>query len=332
MKIENTKFYDMDAVSFSAGDYEALVVPCMGGNVVKLTHTAKNVELLRTPKADEVENFKTRPQVYGLPLLFPPNRIGNATYTKNGKTYKYPDVGNKFGCYVHGIIKSQPFEVTKTEINEDFVIVETTFVSDSKSNAIFKDFDHAFVCTLSNKLSANGLEQTVSFKNNSSSPMPLGVGFHTPLNVPFCSDSKPEDYRMKVSVGKRWELTEATLPTEKLLELDAFEADLRKDGIAPLSRGYEFHMTNQALDIDGHKYNGAILTDTSKNISVYYEVDNQYKHWTLWNNNADFNYTCPEPMTWAINAPNLSLPDDFTGYQEVAPSDTWSAVTKLYIL
>jgi len=331
MNFENSKFLDMDAVKFSAGDYAAIVVPCMGGNVVKLTNTAKNVEILRTPTEEDVETFKTRPQVYGMPLLFPPNRIANATYTKNNKVYKYAVTEPAFGNYHHGIIKSLPFQVTKTQVTDHYVVVETTFVSDGNNNAIFKEFDHEFVCTISNKLSACGLEQTVSFKNNSRLPMPLGVGFHTPLNVPFCSDSKPEDYRMKVSVGKTWELTKANLPTENFLELDAFDCDLRKEGIVPLSRPYSVHMTNKPLDLSGNNYNGAILTDTHKNLSVFYEVDQQYKHWMIWNNNADFNYICPEPMTWAINAPNLSLPDEVTGYQEVKPGDTWSAVTKLYV-
>jgi len=330
MNIENVDFFGMKAVKFSAGDYEALVVPEVGGNVVKLVNKAKNVNILRTPTADDIETFKERPQVYGLPVLFPPNRIANAKYTKNGNTYQFPVTIPQFNNYHHGILKSQEFKVTKTEITKNAVIVETTFVSNAENNAIYKNFNHEFTCVISNKLTADGLEQTVSFTNNSSSNMPLGFGFHTPLNVPF-NESKAEDYRLKLSVGQKWELNEATLPTEKLLELDDFEKALRKDGIIPLSKGYESHFTNQSLEIDAKPYNGAILTDTSKNISVFYEVDENYKHWTLWNNNAAFNYSCPEPMTWMINAPNVSLSDKISGYQEIKPNETWSAVTKLYV-
>lgn len=330
MNIENVDFLGMKAVKFSAGDYEALVIPEVGGNVVQLVNKAKNVNILRTPTTEDIETFKERPQVYGLPVLFPPNRIGNASYTKNGKTYTFPVTIPQFNNYHHGILKSQEFKVTKTEITENAVIVETTFVSNPENNAIYQNFDHEFTCVISNKLTANGLEQTVSFTNNSSSNMPLGFGFHTPLNVPF-NENDAKNYRLKLSAGQKWELNDATLPTEKLLDLDDFESDLRKDGIIPLSKGYESHFTNKPLEIDGKSYNGAILTDTSKNISVFYEVDKNYKHWTLWNNNAAFNYSCPEPMTWMINAPNVSLSDEISGYQEIKPNETWSATTKLYV-
>lgn len=330
-KIEHIKFAGLDAVNFCAGGYNAIVIPEIGCNVIKLENVEKGIDILRTPLEDDIEAFKNRPQVYGIPMLFPPNRIGNATYTKNGKTYNFPKDMKKFGNYIHGILKSQKFQITREEIKEDCVIVEASFKSDSNNNAIFVNFEHEFTCTVTNKLSVNGLEQTVSFTNESDMPMPIGFGYHTPINVPFCKETKAEDYRLKVSAGKRWELTEKILPTEKQVELNDFEKLLRTDGIIPLSRSFEFHTSNQPLKIDGKEYNGAILTCITKDISIYYEVDEQYKHWTLWNNNAEVDYVCPEPMTWMINAPNLSLDDEITGYQEIKPNDTWKASTKIYI-
>ena len=75
--IEKINFNGIPAVHFTAGGYEAVMVPSVGANVVKLKHTATGIEILRTPDAEEMENFKERPQIYGLPLLFPPNRIAD---------------------------------------------------------------------------------------------------------------------------------------------------------------------------------------------------------------------------------------------------------------
>ena len=77
--IEKINFNGIPAVHFTAGGYEAVMVPSVGANVVKLKHTATGIEILRTPDAEEMENFKERPQIYGLPLLFPPNRIADGS-------------------------------------------------------------------------------------------------------------------------------------------------------------------------------------------------------------------------------------------------------------
>ena len=75
MQIEKIDFYGMSAIHFEAGGYEAIMIPEIGANVVKLSHKASGTNILRTPAEDEIETFKGRPQVFGLPLLFPPNRI-----------------------------------------------------------------------------------------------------------------------------------------------------------------------------------------------------------------------------------------------------------------
>ncbi len=75
-------FHGLRAVEFSKGDYEALLVPSVGANLVRLANIRLGVEMLRTPAADEVETFCSRPQIFGLPILFPPNRIEDGLYVR----------------------------------------------------------------------------------------------------------------------------------------------------------------------------------------------------------------------------------------------------------
>src|SRR5699024_265600 len=88
--IRTTDFYGLRAVEFSKGDYTALLVPEVGANLVRLAHVRLGAELLRTPAAGEIEAFRARPHVYGLPVLFPPNRIADGRYTFGGRTYRFP--------------------------------------------------------------------------------------------------------------------------------------------------------------------------------------------------------------------------------------------------
>ena len=95
----------MRAVEFSKGDYAALLVPDMGANLVRLADTRRGIEILRAPAGDEVEEFRRRPHVFGLPILFPPNRIADGQYTFDGRTYRFPITDAKGGHYHHGILK-----------------------------------------------------------------------------------------------------------------------------------------------------------------------------------------------------------------------------------
>lgn len=331
MQIEKIDFYGMSAIHFEAGGYEAIMIPEIGANVVKLSHKASGTNILRTPAEDEIETFKGRPQVFGLPLLFPSNRIEDGTYSFENRTYKYPITIPAQNNYHHGIIKSQPFIITRTETGNDYVEIEASYFSNLFNDPIYKHFPHEFICRMIFRLSAEGLKQTTVFINQSKENMPIGMGFHTPINVPFTTNGKRNNYKLKLSVGKRWEMSERSLPIGKLNDLNEEEALLRTEGLYPFGKAIEWALTNEPLSIDGKNYNGAILTDTEKGISVFYETDEQFKHWTLWNNGGEVPYVCPEPQSWATNAPNLKLPAQLTGFQFIEPGKEWKAVTRLYV-
>jgi aldose 1-epimerase len=330
MKISNLEWNGYAAVALEAGGWEAMLIPAVGANLVKLVHKGQKLDILRTPKADEVEFFASRPQLFGLPLLFPPNRIEDGTYTHNGRTYHYPITIPDQNNHHHGTLKTQPFTVTRTHVGADFVEVEASYFSNRASDAIFSYFPHEFVCRMYFRLSAEGLLHRVTFENQSDSEMPLGVGYHTPIRIPFVEGGKAENYRLWMSVGEKWEVNNRTLPTGKLLPLSDQETQLRTTGLRPTGTPIEWPLTARAIEVDGKPYNGAVIRDEENKISVYYQIDDQYKHWTFWNNGGAVDWACPEPQTWAINAPNLKLPNEVTGFQTVAPGQAWSAESRIY--
>jgi aldose 1-epimerase len=330
MSLKETTWFGETIIEFSAGGYKAVMVPGVGANVIQLINLKKEVDILKTPKS--LEELKEKPQGYGIPLLFPPNRIENATYTLNDKTYNFPRNAGTTNNHAHGILRGLPFNIVRAEeIEENVVEIEVSFISDKENDAMFVYFDHEFECRIIYRLSKEGLEQKLTFINNSKSPMPLGVGFHTTLNVPFYKGSRREDYRLIISANEKWELSDKKLPTGKILPLNEKENEYRQSGMMP----YEFPLDNcyiaRPLDLEGRKYHGAILVDTSKDLRVYYEVGEEYKHWTIWNKNMEGDFICPEPQTWTINAPNLDLPMELTGVKLLPPGESWSETSKIYV-
>ena len=50
----------------------------------------------------------------------------------------------------------------------------------------------------------------------------------------------------------------------------------------------------------------------------------------MWNDGGDKGYFCPEPMTAMINAPNLALDDEVTGYRELKKGETFKCWQRFY--
>lgn len=331
MIIEKISWHGIDAVLMETNVYQAIIIPSIGANLVKLYHKVKQIDILRSPSEDEIETFLSRPQIFGVPLLFPPNRIEDGTYTFSGKKYEYPITIPAQNNYHHGIIKSQPFSITHTRFSDDAIEVEASFFSNIYNQAIYVNFPHEFVCKIRFILTDNELTHIVSFTNLGTKPMPLGVGYHTPIRLPFSENTDKSDYKLRLSVGKRWELSERSLPTGVLLDLSDEELQLRNEGMTVTGKAIEMALTDDAITENGKPYHGAILTNSKDNVSVYYEVDKEFKHWTLWNNGGEVDWVCPEPQTWAINAPNLKLPAEITGFQAIGGGKTWSGTTRFYV-
>ncbi|NMM63979.1 aldose 1-epimerase [Clostridium sp. P21] len=320
------------AVQFSAGGYEALIVPEVGANVIEFRNTIKEVSILRSPNDDlEFEEFKSRPQVYGLPVLFPPNRIEDGKFKVGDKVYQFPINEPKNHNYIHGFIKNDRWQITKKEIiSKGEVEIEAVF-NFNKEHSFYKYLPHEFQFKLIYNLSNKGLKQTTSITNLSDKEMPIGIGYHTAFNVPFHEESKDEDYRIIASIGKRWVQDERNLPTEEILDLTEKEKQYVNKGIIPLGYKIESHYTLKNINVDGSEFHGAIIEDISKKLRVVYEMGKEYKHMVIWNDMGDKHYVCIEPQTCVINAPNINLDDNITGFKTLAPKDTWKESAKIYV-
>ena len=112
--IRSCEWHGTQAVEFTKRDYTALLVPSVGANLVRLAHTRLGVEVLRTPSEREHDEFLRRPHVYGVPILFPPNRIADGRFRFDGREYRFPITRPEENNYHHGTLKSPPFAVSTT--------------------------------------------------------------------------------------------------------------------------------------------------------------------------------------------------------------------------
>lgn len=329
--IEEIKWKGHDAVKFGAGGYEALIVPGVGANLIELNNTEKDIKILRTPTEDlDFESFKNRPQVFGLPVLFPPNRIEDGKFTIDGREYQLPINEPARNNYIHGFIKNDEWHIVKKEVvSDDVVEIEAAF-DFTKEHEFYKYLPHEFQFKLSYTLSSEGLKQVTSVVNLSDSRMPVGVGYHSAFNVPFKADGNESDYTLVASVEDRWEQDARNLSTGKSFALNDEEAKYLTDGVAVLSHPIESQYALKKINVDGNEFKGAIIVDKATGSRVFYEMGDKYKYLTIWNDNGDKKYVCIEPQSWIVNAPNVDLSPEVSGFRTIDPNEMWSEEVKIY--
>jgi aldose 1-epimerase len=328
--VRETRWLGEPAIELAAGGYTGIILPGVGANLVQLAIPDVGMECLRTP--DDPAQLRDFWQFYGLPLLFPPNRIAGGHFRSGGVEYDLPRNSRDGRHHLHGTLRVQPWTLELAAVRPDGIAEAGFRFALDQHAGMFRYFPHTAVFRLTYELSEAGLRQTVSVRNHGTTPMPLGIGFHTALRVPFVQESSPEDYRLRLAVGDRWALSADTLPTGEMLPDGPDEAQLRDGGLAPLGRPINtWFYAARALPLEGRRVNAAVLTDRTRGLRLVYEVSEAFRFWALWNDGGANGYICPEPMTWAINAPNLSLPHTRTGMCVLPPAATWQAWTHVHV-
>ena len=306
-----------EVVCLTAGGYEALLAPQLGCNCFDLTHLPTAAHLLRSPES--VAQLREDPNVYGTPLLFPPNRIKDGTYTFNGRTYHLP-INERHGHHMHGFISGTAFDVEALTADEFASRARFVFRS-TKEKPYLPEFPHQFTIRVEACLSGEGLYQQVTFVNDGEDPMPLGTGFHTAMRAPFLPEGRAEDIRLTLTCGKAYYYDERIIPDGRTSETDPLLLALQGDGVTPCAAPISIHLSQTG--------GLATLRDVGAGRAIRYEVCPEYKFWMLWNMDAQHFFMCPEPQTWIIDAPNSPLPPEESGFQALEPGASKTFWTRL---
>ncbi len=322
---------EMKCIEFSAGGYVGIIAPEIGSNVIRLRNTDKNVEIFRWSDDVSGEQIKQATEIWGLPSLYLPNRLNAGVLKASDQTYNFPINETLLGNYIHGFVHKRTHVVESCTAEDDKATVVTSFNYD-ETDEMFKYFPVKFKYELTFTLSAEGLCHEVRITNLSDSKLPISFATHTTINAPFVDGGKQEDIRLCVPALKNCELDERCLPTERVLELSDWDKDYVQGKTCPVLQDISNDMYTAGMNnLYGNDFYGIIATDLGSGIKICNEVSREYKFWIVWNDRGFNGYFCPEPMTAMIDAPNLSLPAEETGYVEVSKGETYYAWQKFFV-
>lgn len=297
----------MEIFTIRHGAWRAEICPARGANCISLRHVPTGARLLREPRYTPGEH----PFLFGMPLLFPVNRISGGRFHFEGREYRFPVNEPNTGCHLHGGLHDRPFAVISQ--SEDALScvcrVEAT-----------EDFPHAFEITVSYRLDEQGLTQTVRLVNCSAQAMPCLLGFHTTFAIPFIPGG---EVRVAAQIGEEYERDGRYLPTGIRLTADEVTGQLLSGTFDPLSRPISRHC--RAVG-EGRM----TLTDLRHGVRVVYENDEKYAFRLIYNGEAD-GFICLEPQNCLVDAPNNVFGRTYSGFDAIAPGDMREYRSRIYM-
>ncbi|MCC8110243.1 MAG: aldose 1-epimerase [Ruminococcus sp.] len=323
-KAEIISWKGMNCVQLTAGGYTALIAPEIGSNVLRLHDDTNGIEFFRWNPDNTPKSIRQSPEVWGLPTLYLPNRFADGVLKTSDHTYHLP-VNEKepYHNHIHGFLHKRKHTITAYSTNEVGAWLRTAYVYNEK-DPFFQYLPLLFTASFLFILSDCGLEYQFSMINQSNAKLPISIATHTTISASFVDGAKEEDICIQVPVQERWVLNERCLPTEEILPLSEYDKKYLEEGQCPVKRVVDNEMyTAGKLKYQGKPFRGVKMTDTASGKGIAYEVSEGYHFWILWNDRGEKHYFCPEPMTAMIDAPNLSLPAEKTGYRELQSGEIY---------
>ncbi len=299
-------------VHLFGGGYEADLSTARGGTCFRLYHRPTGADILRTPQNEEHLNENV--YLFGNPLLFPPNRILGAIFLFDGRTYTLPLNEPSTGCHVHGALYRMPFEIE--ELTDARVRL-----SYRAGCGEYIGFPHAFTFVREYWLDDGGLHEKDTVTNESNERMPFLLAYHTTFNLAPLPNSRPEDTRVRLKVGREEMRNERFIPTGVFRDPAERENAFSKGTYAPhgthLSAFYECADT-------------MVLTDTKNGVSILYEGDAQFIYRMLFASSDGGFFVC-EPQTTAIDCFHLEKNATEYGLNVILPGESKTYTTRIFV-
>lgn len=322
----------IEAVELAAGGYYAVVAPSIGSSVLRFRDEKRGIEVFRYRDDVSIAEIMGATEIWGLPTLYLPNRFDGGILKTSDGEYRLPVNEGKFGNHLHGFMHLRAHKIKALEAADGKAYVTTEFTFDEKDIIYQNCFPLKFTAEITIELSKEGLRHTVSIKNKSKKMLPISIATHTTINAPFVDGGRQEDIRLQVPAVKKLQFNKKRwLPNGRQAALNDWDMEYVSGAKCPVLQDICNDMyTAGTVELDGKPFRGTVMTDTASGKKICNETDELYKFWIVWNDKGFKNYFCPEPMTAQVNAPNLDMPREKSGYTELAPGKVYTVSQRFF--
>ena len=106
----------MELQRIQYGDWSAVILLGRGATCISLRNEKYGARPLREP--EDYTGQWDNPYLYGMPILFPVNRISGGHFAFEGREYRFPINEPATGCHLHGTLHETAFELV--ELSEEY--------------------------------------------------------------------------------------------------------------------------------------------------------------------------------------------------------------------
>jgi aldose 1-epimerase len=284
------------------------LLPGVGGQVVRFELDGHPLVLTPT-NLDTLRNKSAR---YGVPILFPPNRIHRAQYTYKGRTYQFPP---KAGTphYSHGELSRKPWIVAEAGAEEEKGAYLITRFRYQDHPDMFEHFPHNLVFEITYRLHEGKLICSGSILNEGKDEAPLALGFH-----PYFPVAPKLSTRVVIPAVAEWPISDdgfvnglpqVTMACEQLRSGCSFE-DVPSEGY-------------MLLEMPRGQSNRCELQDHERGMKIVMECSEQFPFMVLFKPTwADA--ISLEPYTYITDGFNSSLATEITGVRGIQAGEVFT--------
>ena len=298
-------------ITLAGGAYSAKINLSRGANCISFRNSGYNAKILREP------NYLVKPDnpyLYGMPILYPVNRIENGSFIFENRRYSFPINEPKTNCHIHGFVHEAQFNAV--QVSESSI--------SCRYEGQYADCMQKFRIELYYETSDKGLFQKTTITNLSDKNMPNFLGFHTTFNVPFVNNSNAKNIRVFVNNELEVQRNVNTyLPNGNFPNPDEVTQKLRSGSFVsygnPISRHYK-----------SGKSGLMEIYDVENKLKIVYENDKKLG-WRLIYNGDGEDYICLEPQTCMVNCQNSEFDRKFTGFDYIEPGLSREYISRIYI-
>lgn len=150
-------------------------------------------------------------------LLYPfPNRLQQAQYKWQGKTYQFPINDTDTGNALHGFGMDKPMRVEEIELEPEFAEVTCLYISEGDQPGYPFRFSFAITFRMEEP---NRFEAELLFQNDDELPIPAGFGWHPYFKL---TDSVNQMH-LQLPPVEKIEIDKSMIPTKRRLPFSQFE-------------------------------------------------------------------------------------------------------------
>lgn len=296
----------------------AELVPDIGSNLYRFDSQGHRVivspDSLTSLRTGEFAIFR-----YGMPILFPPNRVKDGRFTYGGKDYELP-LNEPPDYHLHGELCSRPWEVVGLGADSDGAFAVTRFRYSTHPD-LLQYWPHEMEFTMTYRLCDGVLHVNASILNAGMSEAPFAFGFHPYFAVPFGSD---EEIVLTVPATEEWPITNLSFVTGRPGATDLVER------------------VNEGLDISDYPPLGCTMLTLaegdsvcriamkSRSYTIAYRLDEQFPYVLLFRPDWAQAYSL-EPYTYVTDAFNLPFESSVTGVRGIGVGETIELQTAMWV-